>query len=348
MHCKFSVDDLSKFTRSSRANMSEYKAYSKMLIDVQSLLERSAPSFETYHPWIASVSASELPEEYANELKEYREKPFLSLEKTKLHEGTMVRIPINNKPQMFTIRKLFVDDPSYGCSGIVLETDKLTFVVFRSATHTSTFMKVGASSLLQSPKILAPGVQCNAYLGNHYNKHFSAPLAAILQSQPDKQVLFLGYSMGAALGQLAMYDMIVRRGIPLRQKHLFLASPRMANHLFYEHLSARGVRIRNIVAATRLKGDVYLDPVPLLRGFSDPPVIYLLGQLFEPGISWHGGVVPTAGTKLNVIETSDAFKDHFKCHAVSILSSYMQTAFGESSMDLHGSYCVLVCNGTLI
>jgi len=342
MHCKFDLAELSKFTRATSASMREYKQYSRMLIDVQRLLERSAPSFKTYRPWMASLTTSTLPEHYKKELLAYKEKPFLGLEELKIHEGMDLRIPVSGKPQTFRVRKLFVDDPTTGCVGIVLETKRELFVVFRSATHTSTFVKIGASSMMQSPKNLAPHVQCNAYLGHYYDRHFSDGLAAIAQARPRKAMVFLGYSMGAALAQLAMYDLYIQRGMSLQQQHLFFASPRIASASFYTELSDRGIHIRNIIAATRLENSVYLDPVPLLAGFSDPPILYLVGQLFEPDVSWHDAVLPVAGTALNVIETSDAFRDHFHCHAVSILGSYLQTAFGQSSMDLHSAYSALV------
>jgi hypothetical protein len=243
----------------------------------------------------------------------------------------------------FVLRALFVEDAAKGCSGVVLEAKGHRIVVFRSATEVSTFLKVGASSLAQTPVEFAPGVTCNRYLAETYDKHISAPLAALVQESPEMPTTFLGYSMGAALSQLALFDLVIKRELSIATTHLLLASPRIASQSFYTELQKQGVWISNIIAATRYCGAIHMDPVPLIKGFSDPPRILLLGRLYRD-ISWHESVCPSDKTRLTLTLCSVLFRDSFACHALQILGSYMQTALGESSMDLHASYSMLVSN----
>lgn len=347
MHCKFPVAELANYTASNQADMSDYAKYGRLLVDVQNILADSTPSFQSHRPWMSSALASTLPQEYREEMKSFSKRPYVQLGTVHAPEGSEIRIPISGSMQTLKVRKLFVADPQRGCDGVVLETDQSMFVVFRSATSASTFVKIGASSMLQYPKVLADGVECNSLLGNYYEKHLAEPLADVLQASRVKKIIFLGYSMGAALGQLALYDLVVKRDIHIQQRHVFLASPRIANDLFYEKLQARGVRVRNIVAAARIGDFIHLDPIPLLKGFRDPPEIYLVGQLFDDEVSWSAAAMPQHGTIVNAVACSPAFRNSLQCHAVSIFASFMQTAFGESSMDLHGSYRMLVCNCSL-
>jgi len=296
---------------------------------------------------MSSSLSSIFPPEYKLELQSFADRPYLRIGGTHVPQGTDISIPFEGKDSSFNILKLFTLNPECGCDGVVLETPLQLFVIFRSATSTSTFMKIGMSGLIQSSKVLSCGATCNSFLGNYYEKHFSAALAAIVQAKREKKIVFLGYSMGAALGQIAMYDLTVTRSVRLRQTHLFLASPRIASSAFYKQLLDRGVRIRNMSAATRLGNYIHLDPIPLLKGFCDPPEVFIIGQLFKEGVCWNEATMPQAGTSLDVLATTSSFQNHLQCHPLAVFGSFMQTAFGQSCMDLHGSYRMLVYNGIL-
>jgi hypothetical protein len=343
LHCKSHVGAFLHCTTPAAAPP-EYAAYAQTLVDLQALFQLP-PTFSHFRPWMGSPSQLPLPKNYTTELEDFARQPYLAFPSRKVYEGGALDI----QKKRYVVRKLWVDRPEEGCIGLVLKCGKELIVAFKSATHVSTFVKIGASSMLQHPKTLTPGVRCNSYLANYYNKHFSAPLAAALSAEPaDAKVVFLGYSMGAALGQLALYDLRVRRGKVFQQAHLFMASPRVATRKFYEQLDKRGIEITNMIAATRYKDSIYMDPVALLKGFDNPHTTLVFGQLEAVGASWQEGLFPTPGTPLVVVRGTADFHAQFQCHPLSIMGSYLRTAFGESSMDLHGCYNGLVRNGVFL
>ena len=370
-----------------------FAQYKSILCQLQSMMEQShcgthvstllgASLFSTGGaPNVFRVINPEM-QRFQKDLEKYYERPFLfstqysqpkeeferrsivvgNTKYQQVFEGEVLQmIDDGEHIHTYQVHKIYHAYPFEGATGVILSRvgTKEILVCFRSAIETSTFVNIGKSNILDAPLCFDdddPTVEINSYLGTLFHTHYSdkQSVAAIMKSlQPDK-IIFLGFSMGGAIGQLALYDMLCKQSMRIPSEHLFLGSPRFASQGFYDSLGKQ-IQIHTFVSAIRHKGLVYLDPIPMLGQFADPHHISLIGNLnkVDPkkDIFQRDILDPQASGPIDIqsIATKWSFRGHCQSSHVGVLFACLAgEQFGNSCMSLHNlAYFTLACYGVL-
>lgn len=346
-----------------------FHAYRHALCNLQMNFECTCPALPFYKTWMSSIVSSEGSRQqvkhifdpsdlhsYNAHLEAFMEKPYLNVVVASGPEGCRVKkiaeqetlhLSIRNRREPFTLLKVLSCLPFDGCTGVVLKhATKPEFVIcFRSAIETSTFMKIGTSSMLSTPYPVEGEVAVNAFLGTLYWTHYAEAVRAALApfAKTPSTIRFLGFSMGAALCQMCMYDVFAKTSMfsSWSQTHLLFGSPRCANQNFYEDLAVAKVEVETHVAATNYKSCIYIDPIPCLDcGFVDPPHQFLLGQLDVASATWTNAMLDMSTSmpfKVQRVRCTRAFRNVHRCHPMRIFGSFVSTMFHSSNMALHNT-----------
>lgn len=300
---------------------------------------------------------------YNDALEDFQKHQFLNV----VENGQLVRKTIGDTYELigmkesYKIEKILHSLPYDGATGVILKYNgryKDKYVIcFRSAIETSSFMKIGLSGLGESAYPWSSKATANQFLSSLYIEEY-APIIreAVLNNwRPASEILFLGFSMGAALAQLSMYDLFVDQKLECQSSHLLLASPRVANDAFYKELasSSTQTRVCNFIAAANFKDIVYMDPIPLMSNFRDPPQIYILGNLSQSCTKWHEQLLdPTLAFDtifpIQIFKMRPEVHNTYTCSCIATLGTFIGSMLTGTSIDIHNlayfnaaNYCVI-------
>jgi hypothetical protein len=239
--------------------------------------------------------------------------------------------------------------PYDGATGVVLKSEGGTHgsfkidkyvVCFRSAIETASFIKVGMSGMASGGHNWSKNAKANRFLSELYLEYAPSIKKAIVTNwKPGSTIVFLGFSMGAALAQLCMYDLLVNERLVCTASHLLLASPRIANEAFYKDLavSKTPTLITTYLTAVNYRGSIYMDPVPLLDCFEDPPQRFVLGDLRTSQEVWHTNILDATasyGSRFPV-QVYKKTGRNYRCSPVSVFGSFVGSMLTGTAIDLH-------------
>ena len=234
--------------------------------------------------------------------------------------------------------------PYDGATGVVLKSEGTVdkyVVCFRSAIETASFMKVGMSGMASGGHNWSKNAKANRFLSDLYLEYAPSIKKAIVTNwKPGSTIVFLGFSMGAALAQLCMYDLLVNERLVCTASHLLLASPRIANEAFYKDLAVAKTPtlVTTYLTAVNYRGSIYMDPVPLLDCFEDPPQRFVLGDLDTSQEVWHSNILDATasyGSRFPVQVYKKNNRRNYRCSPVSVFGSFVGSMLTGTAIDLH-------------
>jgi hypothetical protein len=104
--------------------------------------------------------------------------------------------------------------------------------------------------------------------------------------------------------------------------------------------AATPIVVATCLAALNYQNMIYMDPIPLLDSFEDPPLQYVIGNLMHVQQKWHARILDvtlSSGVQfaLEFYQVRDIFKNKYKCSPSLVFASFVGSLLTGTAVDIH-------------